>query len=203
MGVKERRERERLELRQSILSAARRIAAEEGWQSLTMRKVADLIEYSAPTIYEYFESKEAILYDLMREGFRTLAQRLRAAYNSASEPRERLLRVSVAYCRFAWDDTELYHVMHGTSGAHCTREDAPPPELAELAGVMMDTVRSALDLDETLHDRIMDALDVYRGLLHGMVSLTLEGILHGGQARAQALVERAVLHWRDGWRSDE
>lgn len=61
VGIKQRRERERQEIRQSILEAARQIAAEDGWQAVTTRKVAELIEYSQPTIYEYFENKEAIL----------------------------------------------------------------------------------------------------------------------------------------------
>jgi AcrR family transcriptional regulator len=50
MGSQQRRERERQAIRQSILSAARQIAIEEGWQAVTTRKVADRIEYSQPTI---------------------------------------------------------------------------------------------------------------------------------------------------------
>jgi Bacterial regulatory proteins, tetR family len=51
MGIKQHRERERQEIRQRILSAAREIAAEEGWQAVTTRKVAERIEYSQSTIY--------------------------------------------------------------------------------------------------------------------------------------------------------
>jgi AcrR family transcriptional regulator len=195
---KQRREREREELRQSILSAAREIAADEGWQALTMRKVADRIEYTPPTIYEHFESKEAMLYELMREGFRLLGRSLRLAYASTDDPREHLLRVSDAYCEFAWDHTELYQVMHGTSGAYCGTA-LPPPELQELASAMRDTVISATRVKEDDTDRLYEALDIYRGILHGLVSLTLEGIMHGGRERARALVARAVLDWRAGW----
>lgn len=56
MGIKQRRERERQEIRQRILSAAREIAAEEGWQAVTTRKVDECIEYSQSTIYEYFDA---------------------------------------------------------------------------------------------------------------------------------------------------
>src|SRR5215831_17182373 len=61
MGFKERRDRERTEMRQAILHAASEIAAQEGWHAVTIRRVAERIEYSPPTIYEYFESKEALL----------------------------------------------------------------------------------------------------------------------------------------------
>src|SRR5687768_16278471 len=60
MGIKERREREKQVTRQSILTAAHRIARQEGWPALTIRKVADEIEYSTPMIYEYFTNKEEI-----------------------------------------------------------------------------------------------------------------------------------------------
>ena len=57
-------------MKQAILAAARDIAAQEGWQAVTIRKVADRIEYSPPMIYEHFENKDAVLLELMREGFR-------------------------------------------------------------------------------------------------------------------------------------
>ena len=55
-----RREREKIQLRQAILDATQAIAAKEGWQAVTTRKVAEKIEYSLPTLYEYFENKEKI-----------------------------------------------------------------------------------------------------------------------------------------------
>src|SRR6266849_4709924 len=76
VGSKQRRERECQELRQAILSAARDIAAREGWQEVTIRKIAEAIEYTPPIIYEYFASKEALLLELLREGFRQVMQGL-------------------------------------------------------------------------------------------------------------------------------
>ncbi|MBD0354009.1 MAG: helix-turn-helix transcriptional regulator, partial [Rubrobacteraceae bacterium] len=69
MGIKERRERQRRELRSSILSAAREIASEEGWGAVTIRKIAGRIEYSPPMLYGYFDSKEDILLELVRMGY--------------------------------------------------------------------------------------------------------------------------------------
>src|SRR6202011_1127490 len=86
MGVKERRDRERLEMRRAILDAAREIAAQEGWQAVTIRRVAEKIEYSPPTIYEYFQSKEAILEAEMHEAFRLLMDALREARDAHTVP---------------------------------------------------------------------------------------------------------------------
>src|SRR5215469_14174032 len=116
MGIKERRERERQEIRQSILSAARQIAIEEGWQAVTTRKVAERIEYSQPTIYEYFENKEAILLALLRQGYEQLVTVVQAAFNSTDDPEVRLLAMSEAYWDFAFRSPELYQLMHGLAG---------------------------------------------------------------------------------------
>src|SRR6266702_3194806 len=109
MGIKQRRERERQEMRQemrqSILSAAREIAAEEGWQAVTTRKVAERIEYSQPTIYEYFENKEAMLLALLRCGYQQLVTVVQEAFASTADPE--------AYWDFAFRSPELFQVMHG------------------------------------------------------------------------------------------
>src|SRR5215213_11218333 len=104
MGTKERRDR----VRQAILRASREIAARKGWQAVSMRKVADRIEYSPPTIYEHFASKEAILLELMREGFRQLLADMRSTTDALSDPQERVLGLARAYWGFAWQNPALY-----------------------------------------------------------------------------------------------
>src|SRR4026209_2385225 len=116
MGTKERRDRERQELRQAILLDSREIAAREGWQSVSIRKVAERIEYSPPTIYEHFTSKEALLLEPMREGFPPRTERGQAVDSSAAAPEARIRAVAHAYWEFAWDHPELYQVMHGLGG---------------------------------------------------------------------------------------
>src|SRR5258708_35438215 len=117
MGIKQRREREKQEVRQGILTAAREIARQEGWQSVTIRKVADRIEYSPPTIYEYFASKEDILLELMRLGFKTLLEGLQAARSSSEDPSTCLLAINRAYWHFALTHPDLYQVIHWLDGA--------------------------------------------------------------------------------------
>src|SRR5215470_5502817 len=73
MGTQERRERERQELRTKILDAARELFAAEGYDAVTMRKIAERIEYSATAIYQHFEDKDALLQELCRHDFREFA----------------------------------------------------------------------------------------------------------------------------------
>src|SRR2546422_5950748 len=112
VASKQRRERQRQELRQAILTAARDIAAREGWQAVTIRKVAEAIEYTPPIIYEHFASKEALLLELLREGFRQVGQLIQTTQARGGSPEHVLVQVALAYWRFAFTSPELYQLMH-------------------------------------------------------------------------------------------
>ena len=72
MGVKERQEREREAVARAILDAARDLFVTEGYQNVSIRKIAERIEYSPAAIYGYFPSKDHIFFALAEEGFRML-----------------------------------------------------------------------------------------------------------------------------------
>jgi AcrR family transcriptional regulator len=72
MGVKERQEREREEVRRKILDAARELFVTEGYRNVSVRKVAEKIEYSPAALYSYFPSKDDLFFALAEEGFRKL-----------------------------------------------------------------------------------------------------------------------------------
>jgi AcrR family transcriptional regulator len=76
MGVTERRAREKEALRQSILDAASQLVVEQGHQSLSIRKIAEKIEYAPSTIYLYFEDKYEILASICVEVFDQLSAKL-------------------------------------------------------------------------------------------------------------------------------
>src|SRR4051812_30612930 len=72
MGIKERQIRERDAVRRSILSAARTLFLAEGYANVSMRKIAEQIEYSPGAIYSYFPGKEDIFFSLAEEGLQFL-----------------------------------------------------------------------------------------------------------------------------------
>jgi AcrR family transcriptional regulator len=72
VGVKERQEREREATARAILDAARELFVAEGYQNVSIRKIAERIEYSPAAIYSYFSSKDDIFLALAEEGFRLL-----------------------------------------------------------------------------------------------------------------------------------
>ena len=196
MGTKERRERERHERRRAILQAARTIAGEEGWQAVTIRRVADSVEYSPPTIYEHFASKDAMLIELMRAGFQTLLEAMQAAAASAADPESRVLALAQAYWHFAWANPEMYQVMHGLGGVpFCTGGNVPLPEgaLDEADRAFTFTLDALRGVAPTTAAADLEAMVlILWATLHGLVALTMAGRIDGGQACAAPLVERAV-----------
>jgi AcrR family transcriptional regulator len=79
MGIKERHERDREAISRAILDAARDLFVAEGYQHVSIRKIAERIEYSPAAIYGYFPSKDDIFFALAEEGFRLLGQPTDAA----------------------------------------------------------------------------------------------------------------------------
>src|SRR5262249_45439426 len=72
MGTRERQERERTKVRQAILDAARDLFVTQGFEHVSIRKIAERIAYSPAAIYSYFPSKDEIFFALAEEGFRRL-----------------------------------------------------------------------------------------------------------------------------------
>jgi AcrR family transcriptional regulator len=111
MGTKERQRRDRDRLHQAILTAARDLFVTEGYRNVSMRKIADRIEYSPAAIYSYFPSKDDIFFALAEEGFRLLAQHLLEAIQRVDDPLERLRRGLWAFYEFSKTNPEYFELM--------------------------------------------------------------------------------------------
>jgi len=110
MGTTERRERQKAELREHILSAASRIIADEGFDALTMRKIADAIEYSPATLYLHFASRDEIALELVRAGFAELVRGMAPAA-ALADPLERVRAIGRAYLAFAEAHPHTYRLI--------------------------------------------------------------------------------------------
>src|SRR5215470_5000436 len=113
LGTSERRERERQELRTRILDAARELFAEHGYDAVTMRGIADRIEYSPTAIYFHFKDKEALLRELCDTDFATLARGFQKIAQIA-DPIERLRQIGRSYVDFALEFPNHYRLMFMT-----------------------------------------------------------------------------------------
>ncbi len=202
MGIKQRREREKQEVLQGILTAARDIARQDGWPSVTIRKVADRIEYSPPMIYEYFENKEDIFSELLREGFRQVAARLNAIREVIEDPEQRLLAMAEAYWNFAMSNPELYQVMNGLGGVSFDCLEKPTTAHEAFVVTQEALVEWAKVIGVDIPD-IEGAVEIMRSLVHGLISLTMVDRINGGEARAKALLQRAMRDMFAAWLAGE
>lgn len=191
MGIKERRDRERRLRAAAILATTRDIAAREGWQAVTIRRVADALELSAPTIYEHFASKDALLAELINSGYRQCLEVLRTARASSSDPVAAVIRMGEAYWDEAWSSPELYQVMYGIGGVAFASLPLPSESEQihqEVLEAMRATIGPAADADASAEQRAQ----LFRAALHGLVTLVMAGRLAGGRASGAALVEPAI-----------
>jgi AcrR family transcriptional regulator len=212
MGTAERREREREQLRSRIVEAARDILSEQGLAALSMRAIAERIEYSPATIYLYFKDKNELEREVVREGFALLWDRTKetlAALPGGSNALEQYAAMGRAYVRFALENTAYFRVMFELpGGARFESEDCPGGEHGEGSGFSM-----AVDLvNAAAREGLVDVTNAERtavtgwALLHGLTSLYLSG--HLGQLVETnesflELVEDALQSFYTGVRGPE
>jgi AcrR family transcriptional regulator len=111
MGTKERQQRERDKTREAILTAARDLFVAEGYRNVSMRKIAERIEYSPAAIYGYFPGKDDIFFSLAEEGFRLMAETALASATVAADPLDRLRRGLCAFYTFSKTHPEYFELM--------------------------------------------------------------------------------------------
>jgi AcrR family transcriptional regulator len=114
MGRGDRRKRDQETLRDHILDAARALFAEFGYEAVTMRRIAERIEYSPTTIYLYFKDKEALVRELCSVDFLSLAAHFRAIQGTA-EPIERIRAIGRAFMDFGLNHPNHYRMMFLTA----------------------------------------------------------------------------------------
>ncbi|HEX7734003.1 MAG TPA: TetR/AcrR family transcriptional regulator [Ktedonobacteraceae bacterium] len=190
--------RDQQELKQSILEAARAIALAEGWSNVTMRKIADRIEYSHAAIYDYFENKDVLLLELVHEGFRLLEADLKRARTQAHDPEEAMRLIARGYLEFAWRSPEFYRLMYGLDGVTFSISE-PEKEGLRIEDVVALTLKEVFDSHGWSTEHLADQVNILWGTGHGLVTLTLADRIRGGQAQATHLFDRAIQDMLLAW----
>lgn len=172
MGSKERIQRQKDDTRKGILDAALEIVKQEGWPALSMRKIADMIEYTAPIIYEYFPNKEGILLELTRQGYIRLGVKVKAARDSKSNSEEQLEAMWLAYWDFAFEEKEFYQLMYGVQ-VNCCDLYKKMPEAEYTTDLFYDAIDQLINKQPVPEDVSCTKYYTFWSLIHGLISLTL------------------------------
>jgi AcrR family transcriptional regulator len=161
MGIKERQDRERIAVRQAILEAARDLFTSEGYRNVSIRKIAERIEYSPAAIYSYFSSKDDIFFALAEEGFRRLDVKVRDM-DLSGDPLDDVRRCWWAYYQFSRENREFFELMF---------VDRSVPQITEQwAGLAL--VHQMLAFAGALMQRCIDA-GIFARDLDAMVAMHL------------------------------
>lgn len=172
MGISERKERQKREVRESILNAAWEMVTKDGWNSLSIRKIADAIEYSVPVVYDHFENKEAILSVFSKEGFRLLASDLKKAKNRHDEPAKQLEAIALSYWNFAFENKEYYQLMFGLGMPTCESVRSVP-ELMDFFEVIYSTIERLIPDNSRGAEMISFKAKSLWSTIHGLVSINM------------------------------
>jgi AcrR family transcriptional regulator len=171
MGTIERREREREEVRRKILDAARELFATEGYERVTMRAIAEAIEYSPTAIYHHFEDKDDLVRALCEQDF----SRLRSAFAQDSPPEdpvEWIRQLGRAYARFGLDNPNHYRFMFMTANKaeHCLQPEDPGPQAY---GMLRAAVARAVAAGRFRQEDVDTVAQVLWSNIHGAVALLI------------------------------
>lgn len=172
MGIAERKIRQREEVRCSILTAAWQLVKEEGWQSLSIRKIADAIEYSVPVIYDHFENKEAILLEFTKKGFRLLTEQLEKASKEHSDPELQLEVMAYAYWQFAFEHKEYYQLMYGVGMPGCETVKRVE-ELSRFTTLIKSAIENLAAKNGIKNIDPFLKLHTFWSMLHGLISINM------------------------------
>jgi AcrR family transcriptional regulator len=178
MGVKERRAREKSETRDKILDAARELFVTEGYEGVSMRRVAEKIEYSPTAIYVYFADKQELFHELCQQDYARLAEVFQSSAMS-SDPIERVKQIGRTYTEFGVRYPNHYKFMFMTP--HPPHE--PDEEDREVIGnpevdayaFLKWAVQRAIDAG-CFRDELQDAELISQTLwaaVHGVIALNI------------------------------
>jgi len=170
METLERKQRSREQTRTGIVLTAKDIARREGWQSVSIRKIAEAIEYSAPVVYEYFDSKDVLLDEIRNEGFRYLRQEYERIKNLYRDPEKRLFEISLIQWQFALGQPEMYQVMYNLNGAYCTMPVCESNEMEAVSALVRDIIFQFIPKSK---ESIQKLYFEWWSISHGMITLAM------------------------------
>ena len=175
MGIEDRKEREKLEMKHLIIQTAMQLFTEEGIDNVSLRKIADKIEYSPGSIYSYFKDKGEIIHAIHTEGFEKLYA-LQKTLDVFVNPLERLSKMGELYMKFALENPGYYDLMFIAKGVAAKIFEKQEWDVGQRSyDYLRDTVKECIEQNLILDSDVDAATFAMWGLVHGMASLIIRG----------------------------
>ena len=174
MGIVARKEKQKQEIRSLILEESMKLFTEEGFSKVSVRKIAERIQYSPTTLYLYFKDKNEILFFCCESGFKKMLEQ-NIALALISDPIERLHQMGVNYLNFGLENPEFYDLMF--------IQEAPMSALIDMGAgwssgdqaleALKMIVQDAMDKGLLVPAKVETVAMAVWSMVHGLVSLAI------------------------------
>jgi AcrR family transcriptional regulator len=173
-----RREREKIEMRQLIVDSAIEMYIKEGYDKLTLRSIAQRIEYAPGTIYLYFKDKHELFHAMHEWAFKKLLMEWDEKLSGIKNPIDRLRGISETYINFAFSNPELYDLMFILREPMCAEANIEEwPCGMSVFQFLVDTIEEALEKNLLKSENAQTLAFMFWSSTHGMLSLHLRNRL--------------------------
>jgi len=198
MGIAERKEKQKHDIKKLILDASVKLFVEEGFENVTMRKIADLIEYSPTTVYLYFKDKNEIFFHIHQMGFEKMLV-MNEQLPGIKNPLMRLYKMGENYIEFGMKNPEFYDVMF--------IQRAPMEALEQMEecnwslgdtalGSLKNLLQECMDKGLIQKGPVESAAMAIWGMVHGLVSLAIRDRMNKLVAKEKLL---STMHQSLNW----
>jgi AcrR family transcriptional regulator len=174
MGIPERKEKQKLEIRKAILDASMKLFMEQGFENVSIRKIADLIEYSPTTVYLYFKDKNEILFNLHELGFQKMAEYTIDLW-TIKNPLVRLHKMGEYYLQFGLENPAFYELMfilkapmEALQGLDCEWKSGD-----QALGKLKETIQECMEKGLIEKGDVDASAMAIWSMVHGMVALAI------------------------------
>lgn len=205
----ERRQRQKIELRQIILDAAGELFQQHGYENFSLRQVAERIGYSPTTIYLYFHNKEDLLRTTVQEGFAAFDRRIQEVADAVPEPLHRIEALGRAYIAFGMEHPTLYRLMFMQRSDFYFMpefvEGSPQPTVSgerprtQAMTLLMQAVVDGMAAGVVRPGDALITADVLWAGAHGLVSLAISPLM--SPEHAQKVIDLLLKTLVDGIRT--
>jgi AcrR family transcriptional regulator len=189
-------------MRSEILTAARTILQTGGFPALSMRTLAEAVGVRAPTLYDYFASKEDVLNALFLEAVGIAREYFRERTEGANPGTDRIIQMGIAYRQFAIENPTLFRLIFDRIDSSYV----PGPEQAGAGKVLFDAVQAEVETALTLGEFAPGnseaiAISLW-GLVHGLATLQLSGFVDKcSEMSPEEILDVAICGILDGFRA--
>lgn len=189
MLVKSDRQKQKEITKNAILKVAEEIVLQEGWQAVSIRKIAEAIGYSLPVVYNHFESKDAIQEEFVKHGFNMLATAMQNAKEKYANPETQLTQMALAYFDFAFSNSAYYKMMFGLGIPSCQKAK----EIEEIGNFSCSVIKVIGSLMvKTDEQRKLLKFHTLWSILHGLTSINMVNLTAAPNEMQQQILLDAI-----------